>query len=109
MKMISTLAAAVTMFAASSIVPVGAVTPAPLDTGQMSPVENVQYACRQVCRGGACRERCIPGKWSPGGNFHPDPALGSPARREHLARQYNPRQYNRGRYYRDGYRSYGRY
>ena len=62
MKMISTLAAAATMFAATSIIPVGAVTPAPLDTLQMSPAENVAMACRQVCRGGVCRERCVPGK-----------------------------------------------
>jgi hypothetical protein len=105
MKLISTLAAAATMFAATSIVPVGAVTPAPLDTVQMSPAENVAMVCRQVCRGGFCRERCIPGKWSPGGNFHPDPSVGSLARRQELSRQYS----RPDRYYGDGYRAYGRY
>ena len=107
MKMIGTLAAAATMFAATSIIPVGAVTPAPLDRLQMSPAENVAMACRQVCRGGVCRERCIPGKVSPGGNFHPDPSTGSPARREGLARRF--REDPSTRYYGDGYRSYGRY
>jgi hypothetical protein len=80
MKLISTLAAAATMFAATSIVPVGAVTPAPIDTAQMSPAENVAMVCREVCRGGFCRERC---RWRPDGP------------RVHV--------------YGDGYRAYGRY
>ncbi len=62
MKLISTLAAAATMFAATSIVPAGAVTPAPLNSAQTSPVENVAMVCREVCRGGFCRESC---RWRP--------------------------------------------
>ena len=79
MKLISTLAAAATMFAATSIVPAGAMTPAPLNSAQTSPVENVAMVCREVCSGGFCRERC---RWRPD----------------------RPRAY-----YGDGYRSYGRY
>ena len=62
MKLITTLAAASTMLAATSIIPAGAVTPAPIDTTQMSSVENVARVCREVCRGGFCRETC---RWRP--------------------------------------------
>jgi hypothetical protein len=62
MKLISTLVASVTMLAATSFVPAGALTPAKLDTTQLSPVESVAWVCRERCRAGVCRERC---EWVP--------------------------------------------
>ena len=80
MKLISTLAAAATMLAATAIVPAGALTPAPIDTTQLSSIENVARVCREVCRAGVCRETC---RWRPD----------------------RPR----ARVYDDSYRAYGRY
>jgi hypothetical protein len=62
MKLISTLSAAATILAATSIVPAGAMTPARIDTAQLSPLENAARVCREVCRRGVCRETC---RWRP--------------------------------------------
>lgn len=84
MKLLSTLAFSATMLAASSFVPAGALTPAPLDTAQLSTTEQVARVCRTVCSQGICRERC---RWRPDG-----PRV---------------RVYSDGYVYGDGYRAYG--
>jgi hypothetical protein len=64
MRVLSTLTAAALLAAASFASPAAALTLAGLTDAraQFGPVESVARVCREVCRGGFCRERCF---WEP--------------------------------------------